>query len=740
MFGPGLVCDRFQFIQPLPDFVGHHLLGQSHLVVDQRDGGAQLWMHVVDGALVPESSVKAEVANRLHPVVRLRHPSLVRAQVLERDDERIYLGYEALPGALVIDDLLQRYGASAPPVVLDRARAVARGLDALHRRGVVHGGLDGRSVVAWEEQCLLWGYGILPVLPADRLRDMMRATEGLLNLAPEVKRGEFTPAGDVYAWGVLVAQLLTGEGPTTAMAAAVEVAPSLDLAESFMSLLSECTAEDPRDRPQDGTALLARLEAMTEITASQDDTPSADLELPVPPDAGLGAPPVSGADATPSGDDDGMISMSNLSMDAEPEASESVPDLTELVSLAEPAPTKKRVGEPTAKLATLAAEIVGDDGVEEMASVFEGVAPGKSEAGTSSIDLEKLALGVEAAATSSEGLALIGGGDAADGFDTFATRTAPIPEEEMDAPVEVDRAPKKIRVKRPPRQRRPGPHGPPPNFMSRGFVVFSGAITFLFTLHVAGARGGYPALIDAKFGAEVAQEMASAVDQAREMAGATAPAATGSGEASPSTTEGQDNPGTGGTGGTRETDASAATDGGAETGGETGGAPIPQALDIHVPRPCPQGTVVVDERVCIDAAEYPGFRRVPKVNVTFEEAAAMCEERGARLCDQEEWRAACAGPDNLRYPYGNRVNATACNTASIAGYAQNRGASGSMRQCVTAAGVYDMVGNVGEWVSNGRAVGGDSTTSHKSVDCRAAGVPPRGFKGDTLGFRCCVDR
>ena len=42
MFGPGLVCDRFQFIQPLPDFVGHRALGLSHIAVDQKEGGEQL--------------------------------------------------------------------------------------------------------------------------------------------------------------------------------------------------------------------------------------------------------------------------------------------------------------------------------------------------------------------------------------------------------------------------------------------------------------------------------------------------------------------------------------------------------------------------------------------------------------------------------------------------------------------------------------------------------------------------
>lgn len=744
MFGPGLVCDRFQFIQPLPDFVGHRALGDSHVVVDQRDEGAQLWMSVLDPAVLPDAVSKAEFLSKMASVSRLRHPSLVRTAVVERDEERIYVGYEALPGALVLSDLLDRYGASSDALTLDRARAVARALDALHRRGIVHGALDGSTVVHWEDQCLLWNYGVLPAIPAERAVETLRRAGGDLLMPPECLRGEFTPASDIFAWGVLVARMLTGEGAVTAVDELLSHGKERRIDPEFLELVRTCTQPDPRERPRDATYLVARLEAFEQLTRAQQTEPSPDLVLPPPPMAGdSGQAPIFGSalEEETAETGAGMLSMADLSAVEEDEdpAGSSVPDLTELVEQSVVQEAPRRPSQPTAKLAALAAEIVGDDGVEEMGSVFEGQAPSE-KAAVSQIDLEKLALGVEAAATSSEGLALIGGGDA-DAYDTFATRTSGDATEPSDDDIKIERAPKKVKVPRPKRVRRPGPHGPPPNVMSRGTAILTGALTLLFTLHVANERGGYAALVDPAFSEDVSTRVVQAVSEARDAAGMGAARDAGGDEGKTGTTGagtgalagGEGNTGDTGTGDIGAAEAGAGAD-------ETTGV---RAVREDVPAPpkiCPKGTVAVDETVCIDVAEFPGYRRIPRVDVTFAQAARACEERGARLCDKAEWRRACEGGERLRYPYGNRLMEGVCNTASVAGYDQNVALSGSLSGCVTAAGVYDMVGNVGEWVANGHAVGADVTVPQASANCRASGVPPRGYAGATLGFRCCVDR
>lgn len=734
MFGPGLVCDRFQFIQPLPDFVGHRALGPSHVVVDQHEGGEQLWMAVIDGSLVPDAATKSECVARLSPLCAMRHPSLVRTRVVTGDDERVFVGYEVLPGALVLEDIISRYGAMSSTLVLERARSVARGLDALHRRGIVHGGVDGTTVVNWEEQCLLLNYGLFSGLHPDRFRELARRTGSVTVWPPEVIRGEFTPACDVFAWGVLVAQMITGEPPAAAVMELEDHTSKYDIGRDFLDLIRACTHTNPAERPKDATHLVARLEKFDTITRGRIDEVSDALEIPPPPSELESdyTPNFGGASADTDSDEDSMISMTDLALETADPQFDSSPALDVLAGSEEDsAPAKKspkRAPQPTAKLSALAAEVVGDDGVDALGSVFDGASPGASEATMSSVDLEKLALGAEAAAASDAGLSLIGGGDPTE-FDTFATRKQEEDETQREAhekAIKVDRK-KKIKVQRPPRTRRPGPHGPPPNFVSRGVIVVTGALTFLFTLHVATERGGYAKLVDPAFQKDVAESVQTAVSEVQNVANSVidapksppAVAATG-------TTDGTGS-GTGGTG-----------EGASPTGGDdttTGEVEQPPQY-----KPCEEGTVELTDEVCIDEAEYPGLRQIPRVNVSFRDAEAACDERGARLCSIDEWRAACQGPERLRFPYGRMADPEACNTQTAAGYDQDVRRTGTTRGCVTAARVYDLIGNVGEWVSDGRAVGGDSTSPYKSVTCKSAGRPPRGFKNDLLGFRCCVDR
>jgi hypothetical protein len=164
-------------------------------------------------------------------------------------------------------------------------------------------------------------------------------------------------------------------------------------------------------------------------------------------------------------------------------------------------------------------------------------------------------------------------------------------------------------------------------------------------------------------------------------------------------------------------------------------------LDVGLPAElvCPDGTVAISRTTCIDVGEYPGLRRVPRVNVTLRQAAELCEQRKARLCTMSEWRKACRGPGHARYSYGSAFEQDRCNTASIAGFPTEVALSGAYERCVSSYGAYDLVGNVGEWVAEGMAVGGDSATPGRVATCSAKGRPPPGYAGPDLGFRCCID-
>ena len=126
---------------------------------------------------------------------------------------------------------------------------------------------------------------------------------------------------------------------------------------------------------------------------------------------------------------------------------------------------------------------------------------------------------------------------------------------------------------------------------------------------------------------------------------------------------------------------------------------------------------------------------VPWSNVTYEDARNACLDAGKRLCTKDEWMAAC----EKTYPYGSNYVAGTCND----GDGLESAATGSSSGCKTASGIYDMSGNVREWVEGGILMGGAYDSASDDVSCSAALNHASDYYSYTPsagdGFRCCSD-
>ncbi len=191
-------------------------------------------------------------------------------------------------------------------------------------------------------------------------------------------------------------------------------------------------------------------------------------------------------------------------------------------------------------------------------------------------------------------------------------------------------------------------------------------------------------------------------------------------------------------------------------------ADVPRDADPDVTRDCPPETVPIPgAEVCIDryeASRSDGDRPrsvsgvMPWVEISWEEANLACSNAGKRLCTAEEWIAACQGPEGYVFPYGNIFDPDRCAYFS-APYTQETGSHPDCEGGV--AGLYDMSGNVAEWVATPVEIGEEDAMSAfyhphggawnwdtEELECRppgSSGYSPH-HRDRVIGFRCCLDR
>ncbi|UOE44857.1 Stk1 family PASTA domain-containing Ser/Thr kinase [Agromyces larvae] len=292
---------------------------------------------IMHGHLADDNTFKTRFVQEARSAARLAHPNVVNVFDQGQDADMAYLVMEYLPG-ITLRDLLKDYKRLTPEQTVDIMDAVVAGLAAAHQAGIVHRDLKPENVLLADDGRIKLGdFGLARAVSANTATG--QALLGTIAyLSPElVTRGVADARSDIYALGIMMYEMLTGEQPYVGEAP-MQIAyqhandsvpqPSSKnpaVPHELDELVHWATARDPNERPSDARELLLRLREIEPLVRG---TADAALLATAPVTSAMGEtaplaatrvldPAISSAAVAPATDEPGETDASKLAATAQ---------------------------------------------------------------------------------------------------------------------------------------------------------------------------------------------------------------------------------------------------------------------------------------------------------------------------------------------------------------------------------------------------------------------------------------
>jgi non-specific serine/threonine protein kinase len=206
---------------------------------------------------------------------QLNHPNIVSIYDAGEANENSFIVMELVNG-----DTLRKTKKPTLPDTLTMAQQICLALDHAHANGIIHRDLKLENIVITNTQTLkLMDFGLARTADDARLTEEGVITGTLAYIAPELIQGQpANPQSDLYAFGVILYELLTGQSPfqgtlNTILSQHLHAMPkppadiNSQIPAWLNNLILQLLSKLPEERPASAKEVLGLLNQKTESPA-----------------------------------------------------------------------------------------------------------------------------------------------------------------------------------------------------------------------------------------------------------------------------------------------------------------------------------------------------------------------------------------------------------------------------------------------------------------------------------------
>lgn len=258
-----LIAGRYRILKPL----GTGGMGSVYLAADRLLGDEKIAIKILHTGFVNDETQMARFLREVQLMRKVNHKNVVRTYDVGTDREYNYFTMEFVPG-MQLEKLLGPKGVPQDEIV-GYATQLCEALQAVHAAGIVHRDLKPGNILVLEDGTLrITDFGVArPEISNLTAHDEIVGS--VCYIAPEIWLGKkITASVDLYALGIILYELATGQVPFDGESPAMLMRSHLDKAptppkqlnpavELWMSkLILRLLAKSVNDRPRDAKEVL----------------------------------------------------------------------------------------------------------------------------------------------------------------------------------------------------------------------------------------------------------------------------------------------------------------------------------------------------------------------------------------------------------------------------------------------------------------------------------------------------